>query len=372
MFTVNRNELINLIAEFVATVTNMKMYPQNHPHVNALFNRFYDSIVRFFTHTPELTIFLFDEDIIAYDKPLANPGLPGESFRKILYDKNIERITMLAGLPKLQLYQLISDLASAGKQNISATSHIKLGKMILDEYDEDNHVYADKTVDFYLFKHRAARELKDIYQSVKVNQLPDPGRVKQIASDFISIYNKSINPLRIIAQVKSDDDYTYVHITNVALLTICFADFLGFSGKYLEDIGIAALLHDVGKMFIPDEILNKQGILDQNERAVMESHTLKGAQFIGYQKDIPNLALLVALEHHIMYNGAGYPKIKPDWRPNITSQMISIIDTYDAMRSKRPYKNAAPVEVIEAALQEGRGTIYNPVLVDNFFHMLQN
>lgn len=372
MFTVNSNELITLIAGFVATVTTMRMYPQNHPHVNALFNRFYDSIENFFKHTPELTFFLFDEDIIAYDKPLANPGLPGESFRKILYDKNIERITMLAGLPKFQLYQFISDLASAGKPNISATSHIKLGKMVLDDLDDDKHIYADKTVDFYLFKHKATRELRDIYLTVKEHQLPDPGRVKQIATDFISIYNKSINPLRIIAQAKSDDDYTYVHITNVALLTICFADFLGFSGKYLEDIGIAALLHDVGKMFIPDEILNKQGILDQHERAVMESHTLKGAQYIGYQKDIPNLALLVALEHHIMYNGSGYPIIKTDWRPNITSQMISIADTYDAMRSKRPYKDAAPVESIKAVFQEGRGTIYNPVLVDNFFNMLHN
>ena len=370
MATDNRTELINLIAEFVATVTNMKMYPHNHPHVHTLFNRFYDSILNYFKHTPELTLFLFEEDIIAFDKPLANPGMAGESFRKILNSKNIERVTMLDGLPKLQLYQFISDLASTREQNFSATSHIKLGKMILDDLDDDSYVHGDKTVDLYSYKNQTARDLKNIYLSIKGKEQPDPGKVKQIASDFINIYNKSINHLRIIAQVKSDDDYTYVHITNVALLTICFADFLGFSGKYLEDIGTAALLHDVGKMFIPNEILNKQGMLDKYEWSVMNSHTLKGAQYIGYQKDIPSLAMLVALEHHIMYDGSGYPKIKTDWRPNIISQMISIVDTYDAMRSTRPYQDAAPEELIEAALIAGRGTIYNPVLVDNFFKLL--
>ncbi len=361
-----------IITEFVAALNSIKLYPPNHPQALSRLDLFFESVSRLLEQEQDLTFFILDDDIIARDKPLPNPGLAGESFYKILNENGIERLTLLQGLPREQLYRFISDLAAGGKTSIPAASHIKLGKVIFDDGEAEKSKAADdRTAEMSSFKYRAAAELKKMYRDIQGLKMPDSDRAKKIVTDFIKIYDKSISPLKIIEPLKSDDEYTYVHITNVALLTICFADFLGFSGKHLEEIGITALLHDVGKMFIPDEILNKPGPLTVRERAVMETHTLLGAQYIGRQDNIPRLTMITALEHHIKFNGAGYPLIRKNWQPNIASQMVSIADVYDALRSKRPYHEAVGYDQIKTILREGRGTDFNPTLVENFLTMIE-
>lgn len=370
--TIGKNEITSIIIEFTAAATNMKIYPQNHPQVTTLVDRLHNSLQFFFERIPELTLFIVNDNIIAFDRIVPNTGLAGESFKKILAGSGLERVTFLAGLSKLELSQFINNLVATDKTGAAATNHIRIGKVVFDETAEADNREHSRSSELLTFNDTAAAELKKIYLDVQDNKLPDPTKAKKIVTEFIKIYDKSISPLKILAPIKSVDEYTYVHITNVALLTICFADYLGFSGKNLEDIGIAALLHDVGKMFIPDKILKKPGPLDANERAIMETHTLKGAQYIGYQKNIPKLTIIAALEHHIKYDGSGYPKIKKNWRPNIASQIVSIADVYDAMRSKRPYQEAMKYEKILAILKEGRGSSFNPVLVENFLNMIES
>jgi HD-GYP domain-containing protein (c-di-GMP phosphodiesterase class II) len=149
------------------------------------------------------------------------------------------------------------------------------------------------------------------------------------------------------------------------------AENLGFTGEQLHAIGIAALLHDIGKIFVPDEILNKQGVLNTEERRIIETHPVKGARYLMGIDGIPKLAILAALEHHQKFDGSGYPSMKGGWTPNITSQLITIADVFDAMRSRRSYQNAFPQEKIEAVLIKGSDTSFNPVLVDRFLKMIK-
>ncbi len=102
----------------------------------------------------------------------------------------------------------------------------------------------------------------------------------------------------------------------------------------------------------------------------METHSAKGANFILSQKSIPRLAVLSALEHHIRYDGSGYPNISNGYRTNIVSQMITISDVFDAMRSRRPYKEPASIEKILRILNDEKGGTFNPMLVDNFMQLL--
>ncbi len=371
MTLVDISRITSVMSNLVGAVANLKLYPNNHPQVFYRIDCLFETLLNVFEKVPELTFFILDDDIIVFDKPLPDTELVGESFIKILSNKGIERITLLKNLPKLELYQFIIELAAPDKKNIAATSHIKLGKVIIDGAPEQNIVPHDETAELISFKHKAVEELKNIYLEIQGNSVPNTAKAKKIVRDFINLYDKSISPLKILAPAKDDDEYTYVHITNVALLTICFADYLGFSGKTLEDIGIAALLHDVGKMFIPDGILSKPGPLTVQERTEMEKHTLKGAQYIGHHENIPKLTMISALEHHIKYDGSGYPLISKKWQTNIVSQMISITDVYDALRSKRSYRDAMEYDKILAILETGRGSDFNPDLIENFLNMIE-
>jgi putative nucleotidyltransferase with HDIG domain len=188
---------------------------------------------------------------------------------------------------------------------------------------------------------------------------------------FILGFRQEINPLSLLATLKSVNEYTFTHVTNVCILTMSLAEFVGIKGEYLHKIGVASLLHDIGKIFIPDEILSKPGMLTPEERRTIESHTVKGARYLMGIEGIPKLAVLAALEHHQKFDGKGYPSIKGGWTPNITSQLICVADVFDAMRSKRSYQESHSLEKIEGVLVKGKGTSFNPLLVDHFLKMIR-
>jgi HD-GYP domain-containing protein (c-di-GMP phosphodiesterase class II) len=102
----------------------------------------------------------------------------------------------------------------------------------------------------------------------------------------------------------------------------------------------------------------------------MESHTVMGAQQLLQMKNIPHLAVLGALEHHLQYDGTGYPSLPADWKPNIASQMIAVADVFDALRSRLSYSDPKSLSMTVKILTEEKGTTLHPILVDNFLGLI--
>ncbi|MBP1735603.1 MAG: cyclic diguanylate phosphodiesterase, partial [Deltaproteobacteria bacterium] len=178
--------------------------------------------------------------------------------------------------------------------------------------------------------------------------------------------------LRVISPVKSYSEYTYTHNTNVAILSIFQAEALGVKKDMLHEIGQAGLLHDVGKMFISKDILDKPGKLDEKEWEEMRNHPSYGAMYLATLPEVPRIALIAAYEHHMKYNGSGYPDTRKRGRKqHIISQMIAIADFFDALRTERPYHQAVGVPVIVGLLKELSGKEFNPFLVENFLAALR-
>ncbi len=213
--------------------------------------------------------------------------------------------------------------------------------------------------------------LKELYLNVKKHKKINVQGVDEMVKGFIRGFRQELNPLSLLASLKSVHEYTFTHVTNVCILTMSLAESLGFRGENLHQMGVASLLHDVGKIFIPEEILNKPGKLSPDERAIIETHTVKGARYLMGLEGIPKLAVISALEHHLKYDGSGYPSIKGGWTPNIASQIICVADVFDAMRSKRSYQEAMPLTRIEEVLRNGSGTSFNPQLVDHFLKLVK-
>jgi HD-GYP domain-containing protein (c-di-GMP phosphodiesterase class II) len=158
-----------------------------------------------------------------------------------------------------------------------------------------------------------------------------------------------------------------VHSTNVSVLTIFQGETLGIKDQLLHDIGLAALLHDVGKMFISKEILEKDGPLDEREFAEMKLHPVYGANYLAKIEHISRIAPIVAFEHHRKYNGTGYPSLNLNGKEqHLCSQLIAISDFFDALRSWRPYRESWDIKEILELMKEEAGKSFNPLLVDNF------
>jgi putative nucleotidyltransferase with HDIG domain len=174
-----------------------------------------------------------------------------------------------------------------------------------------------------------------------------------------------------LLQLKEFDQYTTTHSMNVAVLSMALAEFLGLSATDVRTFGIAGLLHDIGKVKIPLEVLTKPGRLTEEERALMNEHPVAGARMLlDLQEDL-DLAVVVAYEHHIMINGDGYPVRHYARDCHHASKLVHVCDVYDALRTRRPYREAWSLEKTLGYLQERSGLEFDPELCDRFVRMMR-
>ena len=165
------------------------------------------------------------------------------------------------------------------------------------------------------------------------------------------------------------DQYTKGHSFRVAEYTKIIAARLGYSDKTLENIYHIALLHDIGKVVIPEEILNKPGQLTDNEYETIKRHAQYGYEILKEIDCLPNLALGAGY-HHERLDGKGYPQGKSaDEIPEI-ARIIAVADTFDAMHSTRPYRKSMPIENIIAELKRVSGTQLDAKIVDVLLELI--
>ena len=174
-----------------------------------------------------------------------------------------------------------------------------------------------------------------------------------------------------LLQLKEFDQYTTTHSLNVAVLAMGLAEHLGCSATEVRAFGVAGLLHDIGKINIPLEILTKPGKLTDSERTIINRHPVDGARLILQSDEDLDLAAVVAYEHHIMLNGEGYPAMHYDRPCALASRLVHVCDVYDALRTKRPYRDAWESDKVLAYLTERAGIEFDPDLVGAFVRMLR-
>jgi putative nucleotidyltransferase with HDIG domain len=173
-----------------------------------------------------------------------------------------------------------------------------------------------------------------------------------------------------LTEMKEHDEYTFTHMVNVSILTMAQARTLGIEGRPLRDIGLAAMLHDIGKVLTPLDVLNKPGKLTPPEMAIMRRHPLDGAAILRGTRGIPPLAASVAFEHHLRADGKGYPEGVRRDHVGVATVMCAISDVYDAMRSTRVYQSAFPAQRIMALLTEQNSDRLDQRLVRLFIGLM--
>ena len=174
-----------------------------------------------------------------------------------------------------------------------------------------------------------------------------------------------------LLRLKRFDQYTTTHAMNVSVLAMALAEFIGLGPKEIRAFGISGLMHDLGKVTIPADILNKPGKLTDEERKVMNNHTVAGAQIIIATEKHLDLAAVVAYEHHIKIDGGGYPTLRFPRPCHQASNLVHVCDVYDALRTRRPYRDAWERERVLGYLNEGSGTEFDAGLAQSLIRMMR-
>lgn len=349
------------ISCMVSAISNCALYSGQHPFVSEFSERALKLAETLYIDD-RLSITLLGETLFINNEPVKETGHHIKNFIVRMRRKGIERIVIEKGVDIKEFLDFLVDLS--GSDFISSTRHISVGVVEVKFKDDGNNISS--------LLQEGMDRVKESYSVASRFKRLDMVGLEEVVAGFVSALKREGNILKIMSPVKSHSEYTYVHITNVAILTIFQAELLGLKGDTLYEAGIAGLLHDIGKIYIPEGILEKKGKLSSEEWKEIKKHPSYGALFLSTLQEIPRLAVLAAFEHHIKYDGSGYPETKSYRRkPHIISQMVALADFFDAMRTHRAYRRAMGMNEVTMMIMNSKGKDFSPLVVDAFIEGLK-
>lgn len=205
------------------------------------------------------------------------------------------------------------------------------------------------------------------FKAVSALAKMDVERVRRSASLIVDRLTSSPQLYDDMQSIKEYDEYTFNHSLNVAIASTTLGVGLGYGYNRLKNIATGALLHDVGKQLVPIEIINKKGKLTPEEFDIVKRHPEDGYRILRGNTNVTSSIREIAHQHHENWDGSGYPRHLKGGRIYELAHVVHICDVYDALASKRSYKEAFPVSKIINILDSGRGTQFNPRILDAFY-----
>ena len=198
----------------------------------------------------------------------------------------------------------------------------------------------------------------------------DVPSAEPIVEDILESLDRNADALFSLCKLRQKDDYTYTHCVNASVMTTLFARGLGTSSNSLHAIGLGGLFHDVGKALIPLSILNAPRRLNDREMEVMKRHPQLGFDFLKQQATVPKEVVQIVLEHHEQYGGEGYPGKLAGENISLPGRIAAVVDVFDALTSKRVYKDPMPFSKALSILYSMRGKEFFPGMVERFIRLL--
>ena len=399
------------LRHLTTAVSNAKLYSVEHTQVNKLCKMAHSSLLEAMGVDSAMSLLRVDEQLAVDEHPLAR-SMYIQRFARLLKLNGIGHIKFLHNVSAAELHGLVTSLSGSGKishssENLrlgqvevrhrtnsgksrvtSASALAGSGSVTPDGNGSDRHGSDETSAELVnlgvesnlliesaqILEDISGEELArvmEIYEAVKSNRRLQVVGLSEIVGGFINVFAGYADPLLTLVPLRNMDEYTFTHSLNVCLLNLAQATALGIEGQLLHDIGLSAMLHDVGKLFIPADVLNKPGPLDKVEWALMQEHPVRGAEYLLNNPGVPRMAVVNAYEHHLRFDLRGYPHVKDEWHQNLCSQITSISDIYDSLRTKRPYREPLELEVVLTNIEQLMGTQLHPLLVENFLRLMK-
>ena len=369
----------DLARKLAAALRGAQLYAGNHPLVTRNIAALNDTLTLVHASTPSVAIGIVGDELVVGDTPIPRAAENmGELMRRI-QQAGIERIVIDRGVEVDELTKLVltvakSESVAPGKNRsdevaaaLAKLSHIRVGRLQVEQ-----------RVDAAVGDIATIRRLYDdavtlagnLWESAQTEGIPDADAARGMVDNLAQAVAQNRTALLALTALKNYDNYTFTHMVNVSLLTMGQARGLGIEGPLLREFGLSALLHDIGKVRTPTDVLNKPDKLTEAEFEIMKRHTIEGAEILRKTPEMPALAPVVAFEHHLRVDGTGYPNgVKRDGL-NLGTMLCGIADVYDAMRSQRAYQQAFPTDRILAVLQRNDGKQFDQNLVRRFAQLV--
>jgi putative nucleotidyltransferase with HDIG domain len=366
------------------TLSTMGLYKPGHPARERVIDRSFALLEELLQSTPAEFSFLGDEVVHGatslrdlrdweWSKRFAAMGI-----QRLEVDKDVTREEYVAFLEDVATRLATpgggppidtAELRQTGKRQA-----IRYGALAIRTESEEGRRVLEREIVTATITYQFGEEIdaiKYMHEEVLKNGgLPLLEAEAVVRSLSVAMHGESEMMLPLL-MLKEFDQYTTTHCLNVSVLTMALAEHLGLNARDVRTFGVAGLLHDLGKVKVPMDILNKPGKLTDEERSVMQTHTIEGARLIITSDRELDMAAAVAYEHHIMINGGGYPKRHYARECHKASMLVHVCDVYDALRTNRPYRSAWEADKVLAYVEEKSGAEFEPEIARKFVEMMR-
>ncbi|HSP33691.1 MAG TPA: HD domain-containing protein, partial [Thermoanaerobaculia bacterium] len=286
--------MTDLIPGHLASAVNARaLYPANHPRVVQSVETLLSALQQKLTedNADEITYILIGDDLVVGDELVRRTNLSVREFIDVMKSRGIERLTLARGLDREEAHHFIGALA--GLAGVESTAHVIVGRvqLVMEAQPKDE-------------KHRQLsveqlEVVREAWARFRVEKKLPVEQLEELVWSFIDSVARTTRAMLPLASLKDYDEYTFVHSVNVSLLVLAQAKSFGIWGPMLHNFGMAGLLHDIGKLVVPLDVLNKPGKLDEREWDMMKTHAREGAWYLSAIDGTPSLAVIVAYEHHL-------------------------------------------------------------------------
>ena len=371
---------IRFLVSFGQAVSTMALYQDGHPARERAVDRSYRCLrdLQQFDPTPRFS-FLGEETIYG-EKALRELGDWEWGIR--LAQAGVQRMELASNVSREEYEEFLEEMMAritlsvidTAESRPTRSSGIKVGTLgIRGETRELQDTFeADVPVAMISYSlGEEAASIQSMHKEVQQRGKLPLAEAEAVVRSLSMAMHGDQDMILPLLQLKEFDEYTTTHSLNVSVLTMALAESLGLATQDVRTFGIAGLLHDLGKVNVPQDILNKPGKLTDEERAVMQQHPVAGARLIIESGRRLDLAAAVAHEHHIMINGHGYPQRHYHRDCHKASKVVHVCDVFDALRTRRPYRDAWESTRALAYIEERAGTEFEPEAATAFVAMMR-
>jgi len=363
-----------LLRRFAAAIRSAQLYSKGHTIITRNIEALGVALEGLHRLSPSVVIGLVGDEIIVDDMPMAKAESLGPLVRR-LQQNEVERVAIEKGVTSEEIATFIEAVTAAdaregegaGEASIPALPHIRVGRVTVEKRIEGD---LDDMAAIKRLYNQAVGAANSVWDSALTEGKPDATVARGMVDGLAQAVAQNRTALLALTTLKDYDNYTFTHMVNVSILTMGQARGLGIEGPLLREFGLAALMHDIGKVRTPLEILNKPDKLTDDEFTIMKRHPVDGGEILRQTPDVPALAPVVAFEHHLRLDGSGYPGTAHRTSLNLGTMLCSIADVYDAMRSQRRYQESHPTDRILAVLKRNDGLQFDQHLVRRFVQLL--
>ena len=357
---------------------NLGLYSPTHPAATTALQNLRTAFEKLLGDREGITLGLLHDTLVIDGVPLTSKPELYQNFMTRLEKGEIQGLTLLKGCTLEELRHLVELLGRNVKRDEleqefkrRGVSHILIVQLSQDGAGPPRQVeVVEERVGAGAIYSRALQTIRKVFQEVRFGKVPSVGDVQRTVEDMVGGILKGKHSLMALTMIKSYDEYLFNHSVNVGILTMALGETMGLDVAALKELGLGALLHDLGKINIPETIIRAPRKLTDEEWEIIKRHPVDGMKILEHMGVQSEIALRVTKEHHIDFDGRGYPRLGPDEQPHPYSMIVHVADTYDAMTTVRPYTAPADPNQAISRMKKLAGTAFNPLTLDSFVDML--